>query len=908
MSVYVDRFIKQHKEYFRRNQSFIENNSWDDSTEYSDRLEDLTNQLVQISEIKTKKARDKKQGELKKEITSLGDSHQKNKKELFTQESTLTSSILGRLSAFIKETEKTNDRQLNKVQKFVDFTVDIINLHIEKCNTYLNYNLDLVEGDNDEDYEIEYRGKEITFQDDIFKKKIGIEDTLNSLNITNSIENLQIEFFRDQKASIPMMEVLIERFPDIKELTDKLEIPTEIIDKEFFIYKNPKKIPRWNEGKHYWEQDKEVFKFWYNEWLKIRYGFEVDGYFFHPWLYFHLNFFKTPMPSKGGGDKIGNPLLRDNEWYIAEALKSVTKEDGYYTKAGVMLYGSRRIAKSTSMASICEWKATIVANVSTAITSGSEGDLGELTHKIRTSMNYQQPAFKLNTQKQEWSGGIVELGLKADSQTPIEHSRHTIKNLVSGAKKATQKTAGGAPSVYLIEEIGKFNWEKSYLAALPSFQSDFGLKTTIIAVGTGGESSLSNDAMKALSNPSTLKFQEMDWDMLESKIPKAAITWKRRKFAHFVPGQMGMKDGFKRIEKGFGDFLGIDSKELNKIRIFQTDWINNTGVLLADRKLVRNDNLKLQQEKVQYPIDPEECFLSAEENPFPSMVAKKHSDHLISIGEVGKPVDLYRDNDGKVCFENSHKEYPIFPFPGGHHDSPVTLYELPPEFPDVNNNLYIAGYDGYKHEQSDGDSLGSIVIYKRIFTMGEWDDRIVASLHTRPDPHSDFHKTCLMLLELYGAKCFPENEDMDFKVYLDKKFLTDKYLVKGFNLLADFDLNTNGNREFGWQPTAKNKRALLGQAIRYTKEETDTRNEEGEIIKTTLGIQRIPDLKILEEMINYKEGGNFDGITSFMSALAYAHWLDQNYISPDVRKKQEEYIKPRTTASRPFGGKRYKPF
>src|SRR5690606_14470576 len=151
-----------------------------------------------------------------------------------------------------------------------------------------------------------------------------------------------------------------------------------------------------------------------------------------PWLYDHLNFFKTFIPVDEK-DTLMEPPLRDNEWYIAELLKRAKIQKN----VGILLYGSRRISKSTNMASICEWKALIISGISTAITSGSSGDLEELTHKIRTSMDNKVPAFFLYTHKQEWGGGTVNLGLKWDASSLIEHSRHTIKNLDSGAKSST---------------------------------------------------------------------------------------------------------------------------------------------------------------------------------------------------------------------------------------------------------------------------------------------------------------------------------------------------------------------------------------------------------------------------------------------------------------------------------------
>ena len=135
MSERIDKFIKQHKEYFKRNASVIQSNEWD--TE-----EDLS-----------------------------------RKTKLFTQENSLTTSIVGRLSAFIKTADA--DRKLAKTQKFIDDTVEIINTHVAKCDNYLDYKLDeLIESTGDTDEEINLNA--LAFEDNKFdraKKQQQIDES-----------------------------------------------------------------------------------------------------------------------------------------------------------------------------------------------------------------------------------------------------------------------------------------------------------------------------------------------------------------------------------------------------------------------------------------------------------------------------------------------------------------------------------------------------------------------------------------------------------------------------------------------------------------------------------------------------------------------------------------------------------
>lgn len=859
MADYIDNFVRLHKEHFKRNKKVITTNKWYEQ----DNL--------------------------------------RGKKALFDQENELTNSILGRLTAFIKETESNGDRKLKKVQTFIDSTVSIINIHLKKSKDYLNYNLDVLEEEVETEEEIEQKSNEILFQDFIFNKKISIEDSLNKLNITNSIENVTITFYKNEKATLPMKEVLPLHSSEIKELTDNLKLSNEIVDFEFHIHKEQRgaKIPKWDEKKHYWQQEPRVLEYWNSEYLKIKKGFTVDGYFIHPWLYYHLNFYKTPIPISKDEEPIINPSFRDNEWYFAELLKKAEAEHN----KGVCLFGSRRFSKSVLMSSVCDWKALVKANATTSITSGSSGDLEDLTSKIKTSMKYKVPAFILHIQKQDWEKGATELGLKVNAQNTIEHSRHTIKNLDSGAKTSTQKTAGGAPSVYLIEEIGKFAWEKPYLAAIPSFETPFGFKTTVIAVGTSGEASLSGDAMKAVANPKSFKFLEMDWDLLEDKMDKEDITWKRRGFASFIPGQMGYKTGFKRIERRFGDFLGIDSEYLNKITILQTDWKTNKQIILDAREEVKNDPLKYQQEIVQYPIDPEECFLSAEKNIFPYKEARLRREYLLETGLWDRRRELHKDSQGKIHAKISNKPLAEFPHTGGNIDAPYLIFEdipnyTPPQY------VYVAGGDFYKQEDSGTDSVGTIYIHKYDLFGDEFAHKLVASYAARPEKFTEFYENCLLLLEAYNAVIFPENEDLGgFQTFLEKRHLEEVYLMRNIDFSSTLEYVQGGRRKWGWTP-ANSKQKLLNLYANYTKEPVDTVNEKGEII-TIKRVQTIDDIGLLSEMINYTKDGNYDRIISAMGSIGFLHFLEKNYIYPKgirraMRDGEPEEKKPPKKRERSF--------
>ena len=380
---YVDRFIKQHREYFQRNKKVIENNSWKDEKANSEaQIERLFDQISKLKEKSDKKSQTETK-KLQKEVFEIKNTASKRKDMLFKEETELTSSILGRLSAFIKETESNGDRSLQKVQNFIDKTVEIINIHLDKCDEYLDYSMDDLVDEVDTEEDIELRSDEIKFQDSVFQKKIKIQDELGKLNISNSIQNISIKFHKNEKASLLMREPLSLKSSKIKSLAENININYDITSsKEFLINMKKSDIPSWNTDKHFWEQDDSTWQFWEEERYKITQGININGYWVHPWLYWHLNIFKTPIPLEDGTEPTINPFFRDNEYFFCENLSEAEKAKD----RGLMLYGTRRFTKSVLLASYVQWKAYTKPNSTATVTGGSDGDLADLTDKIKTSM------------------------------------------------------------------------------------------------------------------------------------------------------------------------------------------------------------------------------------------------------------------------------------------------------------------------------------------------------------------------------------------------------------------------------------------------------------------------------------------------------------------------------------------
>lgn len=861
MSELVNKLVKEERKHLKKYKAYIENNDW----KYL-----LWNQ----------------QGKPKLDTDV--------RKEEFNLHNNILNTILIRLKSVAKKSEGSH--HLKAFKDYVNDIKKLLELHKERSEDY-TLNSDILDKGSDDDVSSELRSNEIDFHRHLHQNTSSILETFNSMNLKINDEKAadDIEFYDNLKAPLSMHDVLVKIYPQIQIALDKMKIDfTSPPENEMLI--NVPNPPKWNPEKHYWQQERDTLQFYVDEFKKIKNGINIDGVYISGWAYYHINVFVTPIPHKvwnplkndyDSEDKIINPPLRDSDWMLFEnrALQESTKTLFMFVAA------TRRAAKTTAEASMLGHAATIGKKELLCAGSNSK-DLGQLAKNFKTDTLYKNPAFAIYNVSNDWSKK-VEIGIKTKNQKTIPLSTLHIINTDDGNNK--EIFAGYTPDIVVIDEAMKSKYIEALEGLIPAMRgSDGMIRAFGMLSGTGGTEKLSEDGYKSLSDPETNDVLPMQWDILERGVDEKFITWredKKRPFGTFIPGQCRVD--MPKIKGNLADYLKVNSDKLRKISMNITDWEKSIQVIEERRKKVEKDRLKHQKEVVYCPIKPSEIFMSGALNPFPVEELKKRRDELIEKGDLGKKVTLTQDNTGKISYELSNKELAKYPHSGGFVDAPVVLYE---ELPEVTppNFLYVAGFDDYKQEQSDTDSVGSFHIYKVNIGMDEWCGRIVASLATRPDPQSKMHRQIFLLQQAFNAKCFMENADDKYKQYLETKRVADLWLYESIDFKADMTQKATNKRRFGWTPTPQNIRFLKNLVINYTKEEFTIKNEDGEDI-TILGAQRINDIGLIQEMIDYRDTANVDRITSFMSCLGMEYHLYTNWMlpKPDWNKRQIQENRPK---------------
>lgn len=213
-----------------------------------------------------------------------------------------------------------------------------------------------------------------------------------------------------------------------------------------------KDVPKWDTSKHYFDQKVLTLQFYEEEMRKITEGVNIGGYKMHPFMYFHLNFFQTPVPTKMENgttkDIMGNPPLDDNLYYIIESLKEAQERQKV-----LFLFGCRGFAKTTFIASYTQHTVLTKPDGNFSIIGGDEGDLKSITSLIDKSLNRINPAFFLPSIKKDWDD-YVSFGYKDKSTSgkTYVHSEIRITNAGRGASGSSEKGAGLSPIGYIMDE------------------------------------------------------------------------------------------------------------------------------------------------------------------------------------------------------------------------------------------------------------------------------------------------------------------------------------------------------------------------------------------------------------------------------------------------------------------------
>ena len=591
-------------------------------------------------------------------------------------------------------------------------------------------------------------------------------------------------------------------------------------------------------------------------------GAMMGGTYINPFLYWHLNIWHTEVDIIDDygriAQKYANPLLRDNEWLVTNEIDRAQQE-----KRGLVILGIRRFAKSVLEASYIAWGATFDENSQNIIAGLNAPDIKLITDKIDKGLNFIPEYWRWQRIEDNWKNQVT-LGIKTKSGERIPFSSILIRNLDEGNNE--EAIAGTKPRKLIIDEIGKGNFLRGLQAAIPGFTTPYGWGCSPILTGTGGDMKKFMDAKSLMFDVDNFNFLTYNNAKDDKRIHGLFISHKYRMEA--------------KEDSTLGAYLNEPaSSDLCNVKMLVSNEDKATEITNRDLERLKKagDRIAYLKEKMYYPQEVDDIFLNEDTNIFDIESAKRQKTRLLQQERTGTPVILFSGEKG-IEHEFTDK-LPISNFPLKNSDlkeAPVVIYEFPIDNPPY--GLYVAGVDPYRQGKSAySTSLGSVYIYKRMHEISgeKYQDMFVASYCARPDKKETWEEQARLLIKYYNARALCENDDISFIEYMKAKGDA-HFLERQPEWLKEIVPNTTVKRDYGIHRSAAKVIDYLHTCLKKYMESPIfvEKNDAGEVIREVLGVSKIFDPVLLEEIIQYNDQGNFDRIIAAELAIAQALKMD----------------------------------
>jgi len=454
---------------------------------------------------------------------------------------------------------------------------------------------------------------------------------------------------------------------------------------------------------------------------------------------------------------------------------------------------------------------------------------------------------------------------KGDGKTEVG-----LKGTIQGMSFEKDPTNGvGGPVKYFFHEEAGIapKMDKTYEYMRPAMRS--GLTTTglFIAAGSVGDLSQCGPLKEMILNPSSKDVYEIETNLIDNK-NTIGIS------GLFIPEQWSMPPHIDN----YGNSL------VEKANIALQEQFDNW------KKELNPEDYQLRIS--QHPRNIKEAFDNRSISVFPTHLLAAQS-RRIDEKEYGYEfLDIFTDDNGKPIVKKSNKQ-PIKDFPVNKKTEDKTgclvVWERPnKEKPDFGS--YYASIDPVAEgKTTTSDSLCSIYVVKNSVEVTKISgtetetyieqSKIVAAWCGRFDDIKQTHQRLELIIEWYNAWTLIENNISLFINYMISR-KKQRYLVPKSQIMFLKDLGANSNvfQEYGWKNTGTLfKSHMISYAIEYVREELDQETkEDGTVVRTTYGIERIPDPMLIKEMQEYADGVNVDRLVSFVALVSFMRIQESN--------------------------------
>ena len=454
-----------------------------------------------------------------------------------------------------------------------------------------------------------------------------------------------------------------------------------------------------------------------------------------------------------------------------------------------------------------------------------------------------------------------------------------LKSKIQGASFEKNATTGvGGPTTYFFHEEAGIapKMMDTYEYLRPAMSS--GMMTTgmFIAAGSVGDLDQCNPLKDMILNPTNNDIYAVETNLLDK-------DGTRGLSGLFIPEQWSMPPyiddyGNSKVEEALEAI--IKEREEWKVKLNPEQY-----------------QLRISQK----PTNIAEGFAYRKESIFPQGIISKQLKRIEDKEYSYEHIELERTQEGIEAKRTSRLPISQFPVDKKMADKRGCLVVWERPYKNPNWGAYYASIDPVSEgKTTTSDSLCSIFIYKNPVEITRETpegvehiierDKIVAAWCGRYDDINKTHAQLLLIIEWYNAWTIVENNISLFIQYMISK-KKQKYLVPKQQILFLKDIGSNKTvyQEYGWKNTGTLfKSHLISYALEYIREEIhEETDDDGNVLSSILGVDRIPDPMLLKEMKEYYPGLNVDRLVAFSALIAFAK----------VQQSNRGYLKVKETDS-----------
>lgn len=621
------------------------------------------------------------------------------------------------------------------------------------------------------------------------------------------------------------------------------------------------------ENSHQWK------RYWVGERDKVKNGVIIDGWYIPGFYYFYLNFMEIFIKERR---TVMSPEVWDSDYHFMLYIARCILEGKH-----AVVVKTRQRGYSYKIIAILFWSYCWFAGSVNTLGASDKSYVEKTWAYVEAFRNY------INTKTPWLRGPQMPKALDWTERKLDENGNYVGNNSVLRGisfNQSATKGVGGYQSFFFYEEAGVApTMLETVQYMLPALRAGNEVTGTIIISGSVGDLEDCQDLKALFRDPEKYGFLSVDniWD----EKPDSSTC------GFFVPDSWSLT--------GFIDEEGNSLVKEAEVHI-NGQRSNIKGSFSPE---------KYQLSVSQNPLSPEEAFAFRKSSYFPQWLVAKQQDRVTIEKPYHKAVELFEDEGGKIKHKLATEETPkpITQFPlkeGADKRGCIVINEFPEDDPSM--LTYFAGVDPIATDQTTtSESLYSITIFKNLIET-KYEDaegnikikvsgfRPVAWYVGRMDDIPSTNRMGEYLLRFYNARANVESNVPNFVNHMQSRGLQRHLFTKQeIGFLEDMKFNTNVHKQYGVHMTPNIKAYILQNIKDYITEEIDhIRKENGEVVRTIYGIERIVDMGLLEELKQYRDGINTDRLISFGLALSVAKHYSVNgvLVRKDDRKEKREQI------------------